>query len=58
VQAPYGSEWVLSTVVDSAVILSSWAFLCSIRRREIDPYAFQQTKTRHVLQHLAAFASA
>ena len=30
------------------------AFLASIRRRGLDPYAFQQTKTRHVLQHLAA----
>jgi hypothetical protein len=34
------------------------AFLASIRLRGLDPYAFQQTKTRHVLQHLAAFASA
>jgi hypothetical protein len=33
-------------------------FLASIRRRGLDPYAFQQTKTRHVLQHLATFASA
>ena len=33
------------------------AFLASIRRRGLDPYAFQQTKTRHVLQYLAAFAS-
>jgi hypothetical protein len=33
------------------------AFLASIRRRELDPYAFQQTKTRHVLQHLAASRS-
>ena len=28
------------------------AFLASIRRRGLDPYAFQPTKTRHVLQHL------
>ena len=28
------------------------AFLASIRRRGLDPYAFQQTKTRQVLQHL------
>ena len=34
------------------------AFLASIRSRGLDPYAFQQTKTRHVLQYLAAFASA
>ena len=34
------------------------AFLASIRRRGLDPYAFQQTKTRHVLQYLAAFGSA
>jgi hypothetical protein len=34
------------------------AFLASIRRRGLDPYAFQQTKTRHVLQHLAALRSA
>jgi hypothetical protein len=31
------------------------AFLASIRRRGLDPYAFQQTKTRHVLQYLATF---
>jgi hypothetical protein len=30
------------------------AFLATIRRRGLDPYALQQTKTRHVLQHLAA----
>jgi hypothetical protein len=30
------------------------AFLASIRRRGLDPYAFQQTKTRQVLQYLAA----
>jgi hypothetical protein len=30
------------------------AFLATIRRRGLDPYAFHQTKTRHVLQHLAA----
>ena len=34
------------------------AFLASIRRRGLDPYAFQQTKTRHVLQYLAYFRSA
>jgi len=34
------------------------AFLASIRRRGLDPYAFQQTKTRHVLQYLATFGSA
>ena len=34
------------------------AFLASIRRRGLDPYAFQQTKTRRVLQHLAALRSA
>ncbi len=31
------------------------AFLAMIRRRGLDPYAFRQTKTRRVLQHLAAF---
>jgi hypothetical protein len=30
------------------------AFLATIRRRGLDPYAFRQTKTRHVLQHLSA----
>ena len=34
------------------------AFLASIRLRGLDPYAFQQTKTRHVLQHLATLMSA
>jgi|SRR5580704_4417350 hypothetical protein len=34
------------------------AFLASIRRRGLDPYAFQQAKTRYVLQHLAAFRPA
>jgi hypothetical protein len=34
------------------------AFLASIRRKGLDPYAFQQDKTRHVLQYLVAFASA
>jgi hypothetical protein len=34
------------------------AFLASIRRKGLDPYAFQQTKTRYVLQYLATFASA
>jgi hypothetical protein len=34
------------------------AFLASIRRRGLDPYAFQQTKTRQALQHLAYFRSA
>ena len=34
------------------------AFLASIRLRGVDPYAFQQIKTRHVLQHLAALSSA
>ena len=32
------------------------AFLASIRRKGLDPYAFQQTKTRHVLQYLAPSA--
>ena len=34
------------------------AFLASIRLRGLDPYAFQQTKTRHVLQYLATLRSA
>jgi hypothetical protein len=29
------------------------AFLASVSRLGLDPYAFQETKTRHVLQHLA-----
>lgn len=29
------------------------AFLASVCRLGLDPYAFQETKTRHVLQHLA-----
>jgi hypothetical protein len=39
---------------DDAALIQP-AFLASIRQRGLDPYAFQQTKTRHVLQHLAAF---
>jgi len=34
------------------------AFLASIRRRGLDPYAFQQAKTRQVLQYLATLRSA
>jgi hypothetical protein len=34
------------------------AFLASIRHRGLDPYAFERTKTRHVLQCLAAFRAA
>ena len=34
------------------------AFLASIRRKGLDPYAFQATKTRHVLQYLATLRSA
>ena len=34
------------------------AFLASIRRRGLDPYAFHRTKTRQVLQHLAALGPA
>jgi hypothetical protein len=34
------------------------AFLASIRLTGLEPYAFQQTKTRHALQHLAYFRSA
>lgn len=41
---------------DDAALIQP-AFLASIRRRGLDPYAFQQTKTRHVLRHLAALSS-
>ena len=34
------------------------AFLASIRLRGLDPYAFKQTKTRHVLQYLTTLRSA
>jgi len=34
------------------------AFLASVRRRGLDPYAFHRTKTRQVLQHLAALGPA
>ena len=37
--------------------LAQPAFLASIRRRGLDRHAFQQTKTRHILQHLIAFRS-
>ena len=33
------------------------AFLATIRHRGLDPHAFQQTKTRYVLQHLATLRS-
>jgi len=33
------------------------AFLASIRIKGLDPYAYQQTKTRQVLQHLATVTS-
>ena len=33
------------------------AFLASIRRRGLDPYAYHQTKTRHVLQYLTTLTS-
>ena len=42
---------------DDAALIQP-AFLASIRRGGVDPYAFQQTKTRHVLQRLAASKSA
>jgi hypothetical protein len=41
---------------DAALVQS--AFLASIRRRGLDPYAYQATKTRYVLQYLASSASA
>jgi hypothetical protein len=41
---------VLGSPEDAALVQP--AFLASIRRRGLDPYAFQQKKTRHVLQHL------
>ena len=47
---------VMAEPEDAALVLP--AFLASIRRRGLDPYAYQQTKTRHVLQRLAPFASA
>jgi hypothetical protein len=49
-------ELSMTAEPDDAALIQP-AFLASIRRRGLDPYAFQQTKTRHVLQHLAAFRS-
>jgi hypothetical protein len=42
------------TAEPSDAALVQPAFLASIRYRGLDPYAFQQTKTRHVLECLAA----
>ena len=42
------------TVEPEDAALVQPAFLASIRRRGLDPYAYQQTKTRHALQYLAA----
>jgi hypothetical protein len=49
-------ELSMTAEPDDAALIQL-AFLASIRRRGHDPYAFQQTKTRHVLQHLAAIRS-
>ena len=45
-------ELSVSADPDDAALVPP-AFLASIRRRGLDPYAFQGTKTRYVLQHLA-----
>jgi hypothetical protein len=53
---PSGLDFLeLSVAVepDDAALVQP-AFLASIRRRGLDPYALQETKTRLVLQHLAA----
>ncbi len=42
---------------DDAALVQQ-AFLASIRRRGLDPYAFLQTKTRYVLQRLSDLKSA
>lgn len=42
------------TAEPSDAALVQPAFLASIRHRGLDPYAFHQTKTRHVLERLAA----
>ena len=55
---PSGINFLELSVVadpDDAALVQP-AFLASIRRRGLDPYAFQQTKTRRVLQRLAASA--
>jgi hypothetical protein len=54
--APSGLDLLELSVTaepDDAALVQP-AFLASIRRRGLDPYAFQQTKTRRVLQHLTA----
>ena len=44
-------ELSMTAEPDDAALIQP-AFLASIRARGLDPYAFQQTKTRHVLQYL------
>lgn len=50
-------ELSITAELEDAALIQP-AFLASIRRRGLDPYAFQQTKTRHVLHYLAALGSA
>jgi hypothetical protein len=50
-------ELSITAEPDDATLIQP-AFLASIRLRGLDPYAFQQTKTRHVLQYLATLRSA
>ena len=49
-------ELSMTAEPDDAALIQP-AFQASIRSRGLDPYAFQQTKTRHVLRHLAAIRS-
>jgi hypothetical protein len=44
-------ELSMTAEPDDAALIQP-AFLASIRRRGLDPYAFQQTKTRHVMELL------
>ena len=56
---PSGLDFLELSVMaepDDAALVQP-AFLATISSRGLDPYAFQQTKTRHTLQHLAALGS-
>ena len=57
---PLGPDFLELSVtaepVDAALVQP--AFLATIRGRGVDPDAFQQTKTRHGLQYLAALGPA
>ena len=45
--------WARAVSDDAALVQS--ASLAAIRRRRLGPYAFQQIKTLHVLEHLSVF---